>query len=136
MSKIIIRKKAPKYLTGYKKPPKAHQFKPGKSGNPRGRPKGVPTLQEVMTKEAAKLVKVKQGDKIESVPKIAVVARRVFAQALEGDLSAARLIFQLTADPTPAEVPITEGVTLPSDDVIQRMVKRFEHLASSKGSTK
>ena len=25
---------------GYGKPPKAHRFKPGRSGNPRGRPKG------------------------------------------------------------------------------------------------
>ena len=26
---------------GYGKPPKANQFKPGKSGNPKGRPKGA-----------------------------------------------------------------------------------------------
>jgi len=28
------------YETGYGKPPKAHQWKPGESGNPKGRPKG------------------------------------------------------------------------------------------------
>ena len=58
-------KKPPKKSSGdgvgYCRPPKAHRFKPGQSGNPKGRPKGVPTLQEAITREAAKLVKVKQG---------------------------------------------------------------------------
>jgi Family of unknown function (DUF5681) len=27
------------YAFGYKKPPKDHQFRPGESGNPSGRPK-------------------------------------------------------------------------------------------------
>lgn len=33
-------KKPGTYDVGYGKPPTTHQFKPGKSGNPRGRPKG------------------------------------------------------------------------------------------------
>jgi len=133
MSKIVI-KKAPKDLVGYKRPPKAHQVKSGQSGNPKGRQKGVPTLQELMTREAARVVRVKQGDKVETIPKIAAVARRVFAQALEGDLAAARLIFQLTAASGVSEEPVSEVVPLPNDDVIQRMMKRFEHLTSPKGS--
>ena len=33
------------YVVGYGRPPKATQFAPGKSGNPRGRPKGSRTLK-------------------------------------------------------------------------------------------
>jgi len=43
------------YEVGYAKPPKAHQWKPGESGNPLGRPKGSrnkPTL-EAFLREAA-----------------------------------------------------------------------------------
>jgi len=133
MSNIVIKKKAPKDAVGYKRPPKAHRFKPGQSGNPKGRPKGVPTLQDVMIREAARIVRVKQGDRIENIPKLAAVARSVYSMALKGDIAAARMIFQHTADAESSQTGVSEGLTMPTDDVIQRMMKRFEHLTASKG---
>lgn len=122
---------------GYRRPPKQHRFKPGQSGNPKGRPKGAPTLEESMTREAAKHVKVKQGDKIISVPKLEALTRRVFAKALEGDLAAARMVFQLLADSdaeASASTSTAEPVALPSEDAIKRMLKRFDHLNGPDGS--
>jgi len=129
------KKKSPGNGVGYCRPPKTHQFKPGQSGNPRGRPKGMPTLQEAIAREAAKLVKVKQGDEIVKIPKLVALARRVFAKALEGDLAAARLVFQLAGGPdTPGGAASKEIFALPDDDVIRRMIQRFDHLNSSQGS--
>jgi len=50
------------YQVGYGRPPKAGQFQPGKSGNPNGRPKGRPSLHEIILEEAARIAKVKVGD--------------------------------------------------------------------------
>jgi hypothetical protein len=52
------------YTVGFGKPPKASQFKPGRSGNPKGRPKGRPTVEQLLLEEAARLVKVKVGDAV------------------------------------------------------------------------
>jgi hypothetical protein len=59
-------KKAPKgdYAIGYARPPKANQFQPGQSGNLGGRPRGRPSLDELMLEEAARVVKFKAADKI------------------------------------------------------------------------
>lgn len=49
------------YKTGFKKPPREHQFKPGKSGNPRGRPKRKPPSSdegEIMRRLDAELMEV------------------------------------------------------------------------------
>jgi hypothetical protein len=88
-----------------------------------------------MAREATKLIKIKQGDNVVSVPKLEALARRVFNKALEGDLAAARLIFQLSAEPEASPTAESaESFALPGDDVIKRMLKRFDHMNPQSGS--
>ncbi|MCC6949789.1 MAG: hypothetical protein IT539_18695 [Bradyrhizobiaceae bacterium] len=57
------------YEVGYKKPPKAHQFKPGQSGNHRGRPKGKRNMRSILQEALAAKVKVRDGDKVRTMTK-------------------------------------------------------------------
>ena len=103
------------YQVGYGKPPKSGQFQPGKSGNPNGRPKGRPSLYEVILEEAARIARVKVGDKIEHIDKDRAMMRRLFDLGLHGNVVALRYAMSLlaqaqaalveTADP---EAPLTE----------------------------
>ena len=51
------------YEVGYGKPPKAGRFKPGQSGNPRGRPKGTLNLKTDLQQELAERISVREGDR-------------------------------------------------------------------------
>jgi Family of unknown function (DUF5681) len=103
------------YQVGYGRPPKSGQFQPGESGNPNGRPKGRPSLHEVILEEAARIARVKVGDKIERIDKDRAAIRRLFDLGLHGNVPALRYATSLlaqaqaalveTADP---EAPLTE----------------------------
>jgi hypothetical protein len=103
------------YAVGYGKPPAASRFQPGQSGNPNGRPKGRPTLHQILLEEGSKLIKVQVGDAIMHLPKQQAVIRKLYHKAMEGDLAAARLILThlLTAEAAaggadPGEPPLTD----------------------------
>ncbi len=122
------------YETGYRRPPTAHRFRPGVSGNPAGRPKKTPTAQDLIEREARRLVKIKTPDGIVAVSKLEVVIRKLYAKAMEGDLAAMRLIMQLTA-PYPAEeagVDHAEPIdpTQIDDEMLRRMLIRFADVMS------
>jgi hypothetical protein len=59
----------------------------------------------------------------------------VYAKALEGDLAAARMVFQLAAEPeTATAAEPAESFALPDDEVIKRMLNRFDHINPQTGS--
>ena len=49
------------YQVGYRKPPRHSQFKPGQSGNPRGRKKGSRGLKTDLHAELNRIIEVKVG---------------------------------------------------------------------------
>ncbi|HEX8415947.1 MAG TPA: DUF5681 domain-containing protein [Sphingomicrobium sp.] len=80
---------------GYRKPPAAHRFKKGKSGNPRGRPKKVAPL--VQTNDRLIMLRLDaETVEIDGVPtsKREVELRILQAKALKGDLRAIRMLDQ------------------------------------------
>jgi len=81
------------YDVGYGRPPVHSQFQTGQSGNPAGRRKGQPTPNEIFMREAARLVKIKRGDTVETITKHEAIIRRLLQSAMEGDIAAARLVF-------------------------------------------
>ncbi len=70
---------------GYKKPPRQHRFKPGQSGNPKGRKKGSISLEDVILKELLSKVKIREGDKEHKVTKISALIKSRTNTALKGD---------------------------------------------------
>ena len=80
---------------GYGRPPKEHQFKPGRSGNPSGRPKGVRNFRSDLRDELAELVWIKVGGKTIAVTRQRAVIKALVSAALDGDLRAANTVLNL-----------------------------------------
>lgn len=87
------------YEVGYGRPPEATRFKPGQSGNPKGRKARPKSTSEKMQKEFGRLVTIKEGGKIKSVSTETVMFRSLATQAAKGDYRAIQLALRLRDAP-------------------------------------
>jgi hypothetical protein len=76
------------YKVGFGHPPKEGQFKPGESGNPSGRPKGVRSLKTELIEELQELVSVVDGPVTVEISKARAVIKTLLRLAIEGDARA------------------------------------------------
>jgi len=95
------------YSIGYGKPPTQHRFKPGQSGNPRGRPKraksqhlvdtrrGMQPVDEYIRLETSRLLPIREGDKVIHLPAMQVMIRAMLASAIKGNRFMQRELTQL-----------------------------------------
>lgn len=81
---------------GYKKPPKHTQFKPGQSGNPKGRPKGVKNLFTDLREELEAKILVTEASQTQEVTKQRAMIKTLLAKALKGDARSAQVLITLT----------------------------------------
>ena len=73
---------------GYGKPPEATRFKPGKSGNPKGRPKGSLNLATDLSAELGEQITVREGGRQHRISKQRALVKSLMAKALQGDVRA------------------------------------------------
>jgi uncharacterized protein DUF5681 len=74
---------------GYGRPPEQSQFKPGKSGNPKGRPKASRNLKTIIRNALTSSVILREGEKKRSVSKLEGIVLRQLESALKGNEKAA-----------------------------------------------
>lgn len=83
------------YDVGYSKPPKSTQFKPGQSGNPKGRPSGIKNLSTDLQEELESSVLITENSQQREVTKQRAVIKTMFAKAMKGDSRAASTLITL-----------------------------------------
>lgn len=80
----------PPYEVGYRKPPKGSRFKPGQSGNPKGRKAGNKqrTTQQIFEEKFYRNIDVKKGGQVIKMTPEEVMVERMIKDAMEGDYRA------------------------------------------------
>lgn len=104
--------KASDYEVGYGRPPKKSQFKPGQSGNPRGRPKRKKTVGELVEREFARKVTITEGGAENWVTKLELLIRRLTNDAIKGSNPSAKLLIALIEARQDSEAVLSEGPNL------------------------
>jgi len=84
---------------GYMHPPRNTQFKPGQSGNPKGRPRAAKNLESELKKVLEEQLLVRENGKSRKRSKRDVLLRRLVHGGIEGDLRAVALAIKLSEEP-------------------------------------
>jgi len=120
------------YGVGFGKPPEATRFKPGQSGNPRGRPKGAKTKKDkisarnearfnkVLLDECYRKIGIRDGDKLIQMPVIQAVVRNQALNAAKGNQRAQRML-------TESLKWVEQGAKAEQDEYVKTMIEYKVH---------
>ena len=101
---------------GYGKPPRSHQFKPGQSGNPKGRPKGAKSTATLVRQILDSKISTRTSDgRVRKVMVREAMITRFADTALKGDTKAASFLFGLyehAQTEAPQNVPTQEDTEI------------------------
>ena len=80
---------------GYGRPPIETRFKPGTSGNPRGRPRGVKSIGKLLVEALARRVTVQEGGRARKMRVQDIIVQGVVNDAARRNPQALKLLFAL-----------------------------------------
>jgi hypothetical protein len=123
------------YKVGYGQPPKQHQFKPGQSGNPKGRPKGAKNEATILHNIFNRLIEMREGGRVRKVSVLEGMLLRFAEDALKGNPKSAAFLlnrYRLTEGPSPATEDLDEDDRAIFDALMQEVETRLE---KKKGKT-
>lgn len=100
---------------GYKRPPRATRFKQGRSGNPKGRPKGARSLKTDLANLMEKRLRIREDGEQRHVSGQELMLLKLFEKAAKGDIKATTqiigMVMRLDASEPPEKEPeiVTEN---------------------------
>jgi hypothetical protein len=117
------------YAVGYGRPPIGSRFKPGRSGNAKGRPQGRKNLKTLIRQAMTANISVQEGSSTRRVSKIEGVVLRQLQSALRGNDRSAMAVIKMAmqmgfldeADSSPAE---TAELSAADKQILQELLSR------------
>jgi hypothetical protein len=118
------------YEVGNRRPPKHSRFKPGVSGNPKGRPKGSVNLRTRVAQQLHKTVTVTRNGRPVIMCKVDLIALQLVDSAAKGDLRATALALRLADEAAAAvsKASSEEAFELPNQENLRFILSRLNGL--------
>ena len=86
------------FRIGYGKPPRHTRFKPGRSGNPRGRPSGSKNLATVLSEALNEPVIVAEDGRRRKITKRQAIIKQLVNRSAKADLRATKILIDIIQD--------------------------------------
>ena len=120
------------YEVGYARPPVNTRFKPGQSGNPKGRPKGTKNLKTDLMEEANETILVREDGRKVRISRQRAVIKTLFMKALKGDVRSMAKILELimTVNGLAPEDEAEEPLSADEEEVLRTLQSYFTLEAS------
>ena len=125
------------YPVGYGRPPDASKFRPGRSGNPKGRPKGARNSSSLLNQALDEKVIIKEGGRQKKITKREAAFKQLATKAAAGDPRSIQLLMnelrqlQERADAAPPEpAPLREGEL----EIMNQLITRIKEGETDDGS--
>jgi hypothetical protein len=125
----------PDYEVGYGKPPLQSRFKPGQSGNPKGRPKTAKALNTIVRETLTQKVAVRTGTGTRKISRIDAVIQKTVEQAMKGNQRALAELIKLYGNAVP-EPRQESAVSEPDADLTATDLAILDELAEILGAGK
>lgn len=119
---------------GFRRPPLASRFQPGRSGNPSGRPKKIRSLRDEVLDELNQPVRLSEGGNAYEITKARAIAKRLLQAAVDGNLRALSILASLCAHPSGDASEQQDQLETPEDlelldEHIEREIRRRTNAA-------
>jgi hypothetical protein len=108
---------ADEYQVGYRHPPHKTRFRPGESGNPRGRPKGARNLAAVVAATLSERVAVNENGRRKRITKLEAAVKQLVNRAASGEVRSMQMLLALV-QAGEAQAPQDDAETATRDDVL------------------
>ena len=116
---------------GYGKPPRAHQFKPGKSGNPKGRPKGAKSEATILQELLQHKIGLSEHGKSRRITLHEAILRRIAEDCLKGNTKSAAFLLNRYHAMTSGE-PMESGLSEDDEAVLEAYLQKYQSKLNSK----
>jgi hypothetical protein len=122
---------------GYGRPPREHQFKPGQSGNKRGRPKGSKNEATIISELLNRRIDIRQNGSVRKITLLEGILLKFAEDALKGNPKSAAFLLNRKLLTESSDQP-ADGPALDMDDqkVLEHYAQQLEEQFKKQGDDK
>jgi Family of unknown function (DUF5681) len=124
--RIKAKPKRSAHEVGYGNPPQAHQFKPGQSGNPQGRPKGAKNETTILRELLNRKIQIREGERMRKITILEAILLRFTEGALKGNTKTAAFLFNRYAGNQADEITPDDELNEDDRKVLDAFVRRIK----------